>query len=110
MTLVLVDHSYVRKREANATNRTIFKKGGFRFFFYSRDLSERSHVHAENADGEVKIWLDTFEVVIVHRGIRREDINAAVRIAREQQQDLRRVWNEEVAKETRFGPANEPGR
>ncbi|MBK6290394.1 MAG: DUF4160 domain-containing protein [Candidatus Kapabacteria bacterium] len=36
---------------------TVFKEGGFRFFFFSREES-RMHVHVSHADGEAKFWLD----------------------------------------------------
>ena len=35
---------------------TIFREGGFRFFFYSREET-RMHVHAYCSEGEAKFWL-----------------------------------------------------
>ena len=36
---------------------TIFREGGFRFYFYSRE-EPRMHVHAHHAEGEAKFWLE----------------------------------------------------
>jgi len=36
---------------------TIFRAGGLRFFFFSRE-EKRPHVHAIGADGEAKFWLE----------------------------------------------------
>jgi hypothetical protein len=35
---------------------TIFRSGGYRFFFFSREES-RVHVHVHHAEGEAKFWL-----------------------------------------------------
>ena len=36
---------------------TIFRKSGYRFFFFSRE-EERMHVHIVSGDGETKFWLE----------------------------------------------------
>ena len=36
---------------------TVFKKAGYRFFFFSRE-EERRHVHIISSDGEAKYWLE----------------------------------------------------
>ncbi|GJL62683.1 MAG: hypothetical protein NPIRA04_13370 [Nitrospirales bacterium] len=36
---------------------TVFKEGGYRFFFFSRE-EERMHVHVVSTDGEAKYWLE----------------------------------------------------
>jgi len=36
---------------------TIFKKGGLRFYFFSREES-RLHVHVQGDRAEAKFWLD----------------------------------------------------
>jgi hypothetical protein len=35
---------------------TVFKKSGYRFFFFSRE-EERMYVHVISSDGEAKFWL-----------------------------------------------------
>ena len=36
---------------------TVFRKGGFRFFFFSRE-EPRIHVHVHHSEGEAKFWLE----------------------------------------------------
>ena len=36
---------------------TLFREGGFRFFFFSREET-RMHVHVSHPDGEAKFWLE----------------------------------------------------
>jgi Domain of unknown function (DUF4160) len=36
---------------------TVFKEGGYRFFFFSRE-EPRMHVHIVSEDGEAKFWLE----------------------------------------------------
>ncbi|MBN2291250.1 MAG: DUF4160 domain-containing protein [Pirellulales bacterium] len=35
---------------------TVFREGGYRFFFFSRE-EPRMHVHVVSGDGEAKYWL-----------------------------------------------------
>ncbi len=34
---------------------TVFREGGYRFFFFSRE-EERMHIHIVSGEGEVKFW------------------------------------------------------
>jgi hypothetical protein len=36
---------------------TIFREGGYRFYFFSRE-EPRMHVHVHCADGEAKFWIE----------------------------------------------------
>ena len=89
----------------SAANRTVFNQGRFRFFFYSADLAERMHVHVENGDGEVKVWMDSFSVVIMRRGMSADDTRSAVRIARDRRTEIERAWREEESKASGAQPA-----
>lgn len=62
---------------------TVFRQAGFRFFFFAFCLHERMHVHVENADGEVKIWLDTMAVEPEHGRMKQPDPARAAGIAAE---------------------------
>jgi len=46
---------YFTKRKTMSP--AIFREGGFRFFFFSRE-EQRMHVHAYCGDGEAKFWLE----------------------------------------------------
>ncbi|MFO8011267.1 MAG: DUF4160 domain-containing protein [Dehalococcoidia bacterium] len=37
---------------------TVFRSGGYRFFFYSGDYDEPPHIHVEYGDGVAKFWLN----------------------------------------------------
>jgi hypothetical protein len=75
---------------------TVFSEGGFRFFFYSKDIGERPHVHARNGDGEVKIWLDSFEAKRIRGAMKGEDVAGAVTIARRRRDEIVGKWEEMV--------------
>lgn len=46
---------------------TIFREGGFRFYFFSRE-EPRMHLHVQCADGEAKFWLEpTVELANCYR-------------------------------------------
>ena len=77
---------------------TIFIDGPFRFFFWSKDLFEKMHVHVENADGMIKIWLPDLTVEIIHAGMRRKDIDKAVKMVIERYDEIVAKWNEEAGK------------
>ena len=76
----------------------MFFDGPFRFFFWSKDLSERMHVHVENADGMIKIWLPELTVVVVRRGMKSNDVERAVRIAANRYDEIIAKWEEESRK------------
>jgi hypothetical protein len=42
--------------QGNAMSPTVFRDGGYRFFFFSRE-EERMHVHVTSSEGEAKFWL-----------------------------------------------------
>lgn len=71
---------------------TIFIENGFRFFLYSRDISEHPHVHIENADGEIKLWMDTFVVAKRYDNMRKADERFAIEIAKRRYQDIMNAW------------------
>jgi len=71
---------------------TVFIENGFRFFFYSKDVSERPHIHIENADGEIKLWMDTFTVAKRYGYMRKSDERCAIEIAKRRRQDIMDAW------------------
>ena len=44
-------------RIISAMSPTVFREGGFRFYFFSREET-RMHVHVQGQSGEAKFWLD----------------------------------------------------
>ena len=46
---------------------TLLVIDGFRFFFYSNESQEPSHVHVEKGDGGAKLWLQPVALAYSHR-------------------------------------------
>ena len=46
---------------------TILRRDGYRFFFYSREGKEPSHIHVIGHEGEMKVWLESMNVANVYR-------------------------------------------
>ncbi|MBN8477053.1 MAG: DUF4160 domain-containing protein [Sulfuritalea sp.] len=70
---------------------TIFRKGGFRFYFFSRE-EPRMHVHVQGQNGEAKFWLEPAIEVAQHTGLSRREISEALRLVQEHENDIRSAW------------------
>jgi hypothetical protein len=73
---------------------TVFREGGFRFLFFSRE-EPRAHVHALHARGEAKFsgWRQTVELAR-NFGLSSRLVMAALRLVREHEDEIRRAWEE----------------
>ena len=72
---------------------TVFRKGGFRFYFFSREET-RMHVHVHHAEGEAKFWLDP-EIELAHNyGLSRRRIAAALALVRRHQDEIFGAWDD----------------
>jgi len=70
---------------------TVFREGGFRFYFFSRE-EPRLHVHAHHAEGEAKFWLEP-EIELAHNyGLSRRKLTAALALIRGHEDEIRRAW------------------
>ena len=72
---------------------TVFSKGGFRFFFFSRE-EERSHVHVIGHGGEAKFWLDPTIALAGNHGLSPRDLREAQHMIEEHEDEIRRTWQE----------------
>ncbi|MBK8761744.1 MAG: DUF4160 domain-containing protein [Sulfuritalea sp.] len=70
---------------------TIFREGGFRFYFFSRE-EPRMHVHVQGQNGEAKIWLEPAIEVAQHTGLSRGEISEALRLVQEHANDIGKAW------------------
>ncbi|QJD31374.1 DUF4160 domain-containing protein [Methylococcus geothermalis] len=68
---------------------TVFREGGFRFYFFSRD-EPRLHVQGQN--GEAKFWLEPTIEVAQHTGLSKREISEALRLVQEHENDIRSAW------------------
>lgn len=78
-------------RIISCTSPTVFREGGFRFFFFSRE-EPRMHVHVQNQNGEAKFWLEPAIELATDVGLSRREIAEALRLIREHENDIHLAW------------------
>jgi hypothetical protein len=72
---------------------TVFRSGPYRFYFYSGDHAEPSHVHVERDRCEAKFWLDPVRLQR-SSGYNASQIRQIEKLVQENQQALLDSWNE----------------
>jgi hypothetical protein len=72
---------------------TVFREGGFRFYFFSREES-RMHVHVHCADGEAKFWLEPRIEVAQTVGMNERQLRAAQALVEAHFDEIRRAWQQ----------------
>ena len=72
---------------------TVLRTSGYRFYFYSHEPNEPSHVHVDKAGGSAKVWL---EPVSVGRnvGFTSRELAEVVRLVQRSRSALIEAWNE----------------
>ena len=75
---------------------TVFRAGGFRFYFFSRE-EPRTHVHVHHDTGEAKIWLEPEIAVAQNYGLSPARLAAALRLVQEHEDEIC------AASQTHFG-------
>lgn len=76
---------------------TIFTKGKYRFFFFSREES-RIHVHVASPDGEVKIWLEPKISVAKVVNLPQTEVHEIVEIVENRKEEIYAFWNKHFTK------------
>ncbi|PKL95233.1 MAG: hypothetical protein CVV18_06305 [Gammaproteobacteria bacterium HGW-Gammaproteobacteria-8] len=72
---------------------TIFREGGYRFFFFSREES-RIHVHAISGDGEAEFWLEPEIELAKNFRYSRKQLKEIGVLIEEHHDELISVWRE----------------
>jgi uncharacterized protein DUF4160 len=74
---------------------TIFRRDGYRFFFFSNegDPREPPHVHVRRGGDEAKFWLNPEVAVAESFGFNAAQLNALARIVRQERRRIERAWN-----------------
>ena len=74
---------------------TVFRRSGYRFFFFSNegDPREPLHVHVRRGGNEAKFWLAPEVAVADSFGFTASELNALLRIVREERPQIVRMWN-----------------
>ena len=70
---------------------TVFREGGYRFFFFSREES-RMHVHVYSGDGEAKFWLDPQIELARNYRLSRINLKEIEEIIEDHQDEIRSAW------------------
>lgn len=73
-------------------SQTVFREGGFRFYFFSRE-EPRMHVHVQGQNGEGKFWLEPAIELAQNVGLSMRESNDARRMVQEHQDDIRNAWH-----------------
>lgn len=72
---------------------TVLRRKGYRFFFYSNEGAEPSHIHVRKGDSEAKVWLHDLSIA-VSVGYTPRELNEIMRIVRAEQARLREAWDD----------------
>ncbi len=70
---------------------TVFRIGGYRFFFFSRE-EPRMHVHVVCADGEAKYWLDPNVELARNYSLSRSQLKEIEQLIEEHYGELQSAW------------------
>lgn len=76
---------------------TIFREGGFRFYFFSRE-EPRMHVHVQGQNGEAKFWLEPTVELAQHTGLSRREISEALHLVQEHENDICNAWRKHFSR------------
>ena len=71
---------------------TVFKEGGFRFYFFSRE-EPRMHVHVQGQNGEAKFWLEPRIELAQFTGLSQHEIALALKLVTEHENDICSAWH-----------------
>ncbi|MEQ8554350.1 MAG: DUF4160 domain-containing protein [Cyclobacteriaceae bacterium] len=72
---------------------TILRIGPYRFYFYSADGDEPTHVHVQRDDYTAKFWVNPVRLD-KNLGFRNKEINELFRMIEENQLFIIEKWNE----------------
>lgn len=75
---------------------TIFRKGGFRFYFFSRE-EPRMHVHVHSDRGEAKFWLEPRVEVAQNYGLNDRELRKARTLIEEHADAIKSAWHTHFA-------------
>jgi hypothetical protein len=75
---------------------TVFRAGGFRFFFYSNEgrPRETSHVHVERGDSEAKFWLRPGVSVAYNDGFDARTLRDLLKLIELNRARIEKVWTD----------------
>jgi hypothetical protein len=72
---------------------TVLRIGAFRFYFYSHEPNEPPHVHVDQGEATIKLWLEPVEVA-KSRGFRAHEIGGIIVMVEAHRAALLEAWHE----------------
>ena len=72
---------------------TVLSVGEYRFYFYSREPGEPTHIHVERDDRLAKYWLEPVELASSKR-FRVHELTAVRRLVLEHRDRFLKAWHE----------------
>ncbi len=73
---------------------TVFRKNGFRFYFYSEEGKEPMHIHVAYGGGRAKYWLSPEVILASSIGFNAQEIRKAKKLIQENLELIKEQWNE----------------
>jgi hypothetical protein len=70
---------------------TVLRYGPYRFYFFSHEPNEPSHVHVDRENMSAKFWLEPVSLAW-NRGYSARELRTIERIIREHQKELLESW------------------
>ena len=71
---------------------TVFKGGGFRFYFFSREES-RIHIHVHGEKGEAKFWIEPQIELAQNYGLADTELKLVRKLIEEHKHEIRNAWS-----------------
>jgi len=72
---------------------TVFREGGYRFYFFSRE-EPRLDVHVYGSGGEAKFWIEPKIELAQNYGLMTRQLNTVLRFIMEHEDEIRAAWKE----------------
>ena len=70
---------------------TVFREGGFRFYFFSLEES-RMHIHVHGEGGEAKFWIEPRIELARNYGLTESDLGRVSKLIEEHEDGIRKAW------------------
>lgn len=70
---------------------TVFRKRGFRFFFFSREES-RPHIHVETGEGQAKVWIEPEVEIAMSVGVPYKKLTEILKIVKLHKNEIQNAW------------------
>lgn len=70
---------------------TVFKKGKYRFHFFSKE-EQRIHVHVVSPDGEAKFWVEPIIALANYSGFSKNQLNYLQKVVQGNKDEIIKKW------------------